>query len=183
MKILETPLKDLVIIEPNVYKDDRGYFMESYKHSALESYSGDFHIIQENESFSKKGALRGLHYQAPPFAQAKLVRCIQGTVLDVCVDIRKGSPTYMKSFSAILSEDNKHQLFVPKGFAHGFITLSDTALFSYKVDAPYSPSSEGGIRWNDPMLNIDWKLSKDEFIISEKDGVLPLVNDWMSPFE
>ncbi|MDC1105459.1 dTDP-4-dehydrorhamnose 3,5-epimerase [Prolixibacteraceae bacterium] len=182
MKILETPLKDLVIIEPNVYKDDRGYFMESYKDSALKQYSGDFHIIQENESFSKKGALRGLHYQAPPFAQAKLVRCIQGTVLDVCVDIRKSSPTYMKSFSVLLSEENKHQLFVPKGFAHGFITLSQTALFSYKIDAPYNPSSEGGIRWNDPILDIDWKLSKDQYIISDKDQMLPLVTDWVSPF-
>lgn len=183
MKIIETPLKDLVIIEPNVFEDARGYFMESYKQSVLEPSSGSFHIIQENESFSRRGALRGLHYQAPPFAQAKLVRCIQGEVLDVCVDIRKDSPTYLKSYSVVLSDKNKLQIFVPKGFAHGFITLSETALFSYKVDAPYAPQSEGGIYWNDPSLDIDWRLNGLDYIISEKDSKLPNISQWESPFE
>ncbi|QZE13008.1 dTDP-4-dehydrorhamnose 3,5-epimerase [Halosquirtibacter laminarini] len=183
MKIVETPIKDLVIIEPNVFEDNRGYFMESYKKELLEPFSGPFYILQENESMSKKGALRGLHYQGPPTAQAKLVRCIQGEVLDVCVDIRRNSPTFLQSFSIRLSDVNKLQLFVPKGFAHGFITLSETAVFSYKVNAPYSPKDEGGILWSDPSIDIDWVLDPSEYIISPKDQKLPKVSDWISPFE
>jgi dTDP-4-dehydrorhamnose 3,5-epimerase len=182
MKIIETDLKGLFIIEPNVYNDKRGYFFESYKKNIFDSIIGKIDFVQENESKSNKGVLRGLHFQKPPFDQSKLVRCNEGKVLDVVVDIRKNSITYGKYKSFILSSENKIQLFVPKGFAHGFVVLSDIAIFSYKVDNVYSPKSDSGIIWNDNQLNIDWKLNNANLIISEKDNSLLSLSDLKTPF-
>lgn len=173
MKIINTKIKDLFILEPNVFGDNRGYFMEAYKEAWFKDNFPAIHFIQDNESQSTKGVLRGLHYQKGEFAQTKLVRVIQGEVLDVAVDYRKDSPTYGQHVSAILSAENKTQFLIPKGFAHGFLVLSNTAIFSYKVDAPYSPEHEAGIIWNDPTLNIDWQLKEEEIILSDKDKVLP----------
>ena len=174
MKILETPLKDLVIIEPNVFEDARGYFMESYKQSVLEPSSGSFHIIQENESFSRRGALRGLHYQEGEYAQAKLVRVIEGEVLDIAVDLRENSPTFGAHFSVELSSENKKQLFIPRGFAHAFVALEDNTIFQYKVDNYYSGVKDGGVIWNDEELAITWP--EFELELSEKDKNLPKLN-------
>jgi len=174
MKLVKTKLEDCVILEPNVFKDNRGYFLESYNQKNFNELTGmSVNFVQDNESFSSKGVLRGLHYQTGSFAQAKLVRVIKGKVLDVAVDIRKDSPTFGEHISVELSEDNKRQLFVPRGFAHGFIVLSDVALFSYKCDNFYNKASEGGVIFSDPKLNIDWILPKNEFIVSEKDLELP----------
>ncbi|MBL7473745.1 dTDP-4-dehydrorhamnose 3,5-epimerase [Robertkochia sediminum] len=169
MKLTETKIKDLYIIEPKVFGDDRGYFMESFKESWFKEHFPDIHFIQDNESRSSYGVLRGLHYQKPPFAQTKLVRVIQGEVLDVAVDLRKDSPTYGEHVSVILSGENKKQFLIPKGFAHGFVVLSEEAVFSYKVDNEYAPDYDDGIIWNDRHLNIDWKLIEEELILSEKD--------------
>ena len=177
MTVTETKLKGCFIIEPNVFKDSRGYFFESFNQNKFnELIGGDINFIQDNESFSSKGVLRGLHFQTGEYAQAKLVRVVKGTVLDVVVDMRKESPTFSKHFSIELSEDNKTQLFVPRGFAHGFIVLSDTAIFSYKCDNFYDKPSEQGLRYDDPALGIDWKLPSSEFIVSEKDLVLPTLS-------
>ena len=174
MKGIETKLKGCFIIEPKVFEDKRGYFLESYNQKVFNKAIGqEINFIQDNESFSSKGVLRGLHYQTGEHAQAKLVRVIQGEVLDIAVDVRQTSPTFGQHISIILSEDNKKQLFVPRGFAHGFIVLSKNVLFSYKCDNFYNKESEAGIIYNDRSLNIDWKLNKDEFIISEKDLILP----------
>lgn len=174
MKLVKTKLQDCVILEPNVFKDDRGYFLESYNQKTFNELTGmSVNFVQDNESFSSKGVLRGLHYQIGAFAQAKLVRVIKGEVLDVAVDIRKGSPTFGEHISVKLSEDNKKQLFVPRGFAHGFIVLSDVALFSYKCDNFYNKQSEGGIIFNDKDLKIDWKLNETDVIVSDKDLLLP----------
>lgn len=174
MKAIETKLKGCFIIEPNVFEDERGYFLESYNQKVFNKATGqDINFIQDNESFSSKGVLRGLHYQTGAHAQAKLVRVIQGEVLDIAVDVRQTSPTFGQHISIILSEANKKQLFVPRGFAHGFIVLSKNVLFSYKCDNFYNKESEAGIIYNDRSLNIDWKLNEDEFIISEKDLILP----------
>ncbi|NME67782.1 dTDP-4-dehydrorhamnose 3,5-epimerase [Flammeovirga aprica JL-4] len=173
MNIIETKIKDLFILQPKVFGDNRGYFMEAYKQNWFKEHFPHINFIQDNESQSTKGVLRGLHYQVGEFAQTKLVRVIQGEVLDVAVDCRKESPTYRQHVSAILSAENKTQFLIPKGFAHGFLVLSDTAIFSYKVDAPYSPENESGIIWNDPNLNIDWKLKEEEIFLSEKDKELP----------
>ena len=177
MTVSETKLKGCFIIQPNVINDKRGYFFESFNQNKFNDLIGKpIDFVQDNESFSSKGVLRGLHYQTGEHAQAKLVRVIKGTVLDVVVDMRKGSPTFSKHFSIELSEDNKTQLFVPRGFAHGFIVLSDTAIFSYKCDNFYNKASEQGLRYDDLSLGIDWKLPADEFIVSDKDLVLPTLS-------
>ena len=172
MEITKTSIEGLLIIKPKVFEDDRGYFMESYKDSFIKESFPDIHFVQDNESKSSYGVLRGLHFQKPPFEQTKLVRVIQGEVLDVAVDLRKDSETYGKWESIILSGENKKQFLVPKGFAHGCIVISDTAIFSYKVDNIYAPDYDSGIIYNDQYLNIDWRLSKDDIIISEKDKSL-----------
>ncbi|MGZ0015680.1 dTDP-4-dehydrorhamnose 3,5-epimerase [Yeosuana sp. AK3] len=174
MFLKETKLKGCFILQPTVFKDSRGYFFESFNQQKFnESIGLNINFIQDNESFSVKGTLRGLHYQKGEFAQAKLVRVIKGKVLDIAVDIRKSSPTFGEHISLELSEDNKQQLFIPRGFAHGFVVLSDTAIFSYKCDNFYNKESEGGIIYNDKSLNIDWKLEESELIFSEKDLELP----------
>ncbi len=182
MKFIETKIKDLIIIEPKVFRDERGYFFETYNKKKFEKNIEDIYFIQDNESKSCKGVLRGLHFQKPPFDQAKLVRCIEGRVLDVAVDVRKGSKTFLKHVTVELSEVNKRQLFIPRGFAHGFIVLSELAVFSYKVDNIYAPKYDTGIKWNDKELNIDWKIEHNQIIVSEKDSNLPYLNDFKSPF-
>jgi dTDP-4-dehydrorhamnose 3,5-epimerase len=178
MTATETKLKGCFIIEPKVFKDSRGYFFESFNQNKFNTLIGqEINFVQDNESFSSKGVLRGLHFQTGDYAQAKLVRVFKGTVLDVVVDMRKESPTFSKHFSIELSEDNKTQLFVPRGFAHGFIVLSETAIFSYKCDNFYDKASENGLRYDDPSLGIDWKLPANEFIVSEKDLVLPTLSN------
>jgi len=178
MIVKETKLKDCFILEPKVFQDGRGYFFESFNQNTFNKLTGkSVSFIQDNESFSSKGVLRGLHYQLGEYAQAKLVRVIKGKVLDVAVDVRKDSPTFGEYISLELSEDNKQQLFIPRGFAHGFIVLSDTAIFSYKCDNFYNKESEGGIIYNDASLKIDWKLNDNEFIISEKDLQLPTLKE------
>lgn len=178
MKFIPTALKDCYIIEPKIIGDERGYFMESFNEKTFEENTGkQVHFVQDNQSFSKKGVLRGLHYQAGEFAQAKLVRVLEGEVLDVAVDIRPDSETYGKSVSVILSAENQKQFFIPRGFAHGFIVLSETAVFFYKCDNFYNKESEGGISYDDKTLNIDWKLAKSELIISEKDQTLPALEN------
>jgi len=178
MTATETKLKGCFIIEPSVLNDPRGYFFESFNQSKFNELIGKtIDFVQDNESFSSKGVLRGLHFQTGAYAQAKLVRVVKGTVLDVVVDMRKESPTFSKHFSIELSEDNKRQLFVPRGFAHGFIVLSETAIFSYKCDNFYNKESEQGLRYDDPSLGIDWMLPASEFIISEKDLVLPTLSN------
>lgn len=169
MEIVKTSIEGLVIIQPRVFQDERGYFMESYKESFIKENFPDIHFIQDNESESSYGVLRGLHFQQPPYEQTKLVRVIQGEVLDVAVDIRKGSPTYGKWESIILSGENKKQFFIPKGFAHGFLVLSDKAIFSYKVDNSYYPKRERGIKFNDPDLSINWPLHPNQIQLSDKD--------------
>ena len=173
MKFIETKISDLIIIEPTVFGDARGYFLESYNKKKFEEVVGKTSFIQDNESKSSKGVLRGLHFQKPPFEQAKLVRCIEGEVLDVAVDIRKNSKTYGQHVAVLLSVENKRQLFVPRGFAHGFLVLSDTATFAYKVDNTYAPEFDSGIRWNDKELNIQWGLEESEVLVSAKDAELP----------
>jgi len=174
MTAIETKLKDCFILEPQVFNDDRGYFLESFNQNTFNKLIGvEVNFVQDNESFSSKGVLRGLHYQTGEHAQAKLVRVVQGTVLDVAVDLRKDSETFGKYISIELSEKNKKQLFVPRGFAHGFVVLSDTAIFSYKCDNFYNKASEGGVLFSDPMLKIDWRLKKNELLVSEKDLILP----------
>lgn len=173
MEIIKTSIEGLVIIQPKVFKDERGYFMESYKDSFIKENFPDIHFIQDNESKSTYGVLRGLHFQKPPFEQTKLVRVISGEVLDVAVDLRKNSPTYGKWESVVLSGDNKKQFFIPKGFAHGFIVLSKEAIFSYKVDAPYKKEFESGIGFDDKSLNINWKIESKNIKLSAKDNSLP----------
>lgn len=177
MKYTRTKISDVIICEPKVFGDHRGYFMESFKEDTLKDFLGyKINFCQDNESSSSKGVLRGLHYQINGFEQTKLVRVIQGKVIDVAVDIRKESPTFGQHVAVELSAENKKQLLVPKGFAHGFIVLSDTAIFSYKVDAPYSFENEKGLAYDDPKLNIDWGLLKDELILSEKDKQNPTLD-------
>lgn len=169
MNIIETALEGVYIIEPRVFKDDRGYFFESFsqKNFGKQVYNTEF--VQDNESKSTYGVLRGLHFQKPPFAQSKLVRVVKGKVLDVAVDIRKGSPTFGQHVSVELSEENKRQFFLPRGFAHGFAVLSEEAVFQYKCDNFYASQSEGALAWDDPDLGIDWKIPADKVILSEKD--------------
>ena len=169
MEIVKTSIEGLVIIQPKVFEDERGYFMESYKETFIKENFPHIHFIQENESKSSYGVLRGLHFQKPPFEQTKLVRVIEGEALDVAVDLRKDSATYGKWESLILSGLNKKQLLIPKGFAHGFVVLSQEAIFSYKVDNYYAPEYDSGIYYKDPTLGIDWMLNSKDIIISEKD--------------
>ena len=174
MKIEQTPLKDCFVLEPRVFKDERGFFYETYNSNQFKQVTGlDIDFVQDNQSKSSYGVLRGLHFQTGKMAQAKLVRVVQGKVLDIVVDLRKDSETFGKSFSIILDDIQHQQLFVPRGFAHGFITLSETSIFSYKCDNFYDGSSEGGIIYNDATLSLDWHLSPKDFIVSEKDIQLP----------
>lgn len=174
MNFIETKLKGCFILEPKIFTDERGYFMESFNENTFQNGIGQHvHFVQDNQSFSSKGVLRGLHYQTGEHAQSKLVRVLHGEVLDVAVDIRPDSPTYGQYEAVILSAEKQNQFFVPKGFAHGFLVLSDTATFFYKCDNFYNKESEGGIIYNDPNINIDWQFEIDKLIISEKDQVLP----------
>lgn len=176
MKVTETKLKGCFLIEPRVFQDGRGHFFESYNHRDFEHAIGqEVHFVQDNQSFSKKGVIRALHYQVGEFAQAKLVRVLQGSVLDVAVDLRQGSPTYGQHIAVELSSENKKQLFIPRGFAHGFAVLSDSAVFFYKCDNYYNAASEGGIRYDDPDLIIDWQVPESERILSERDASLPML--------
>ncbi len=177
METLTTEIPDVKIIVPKVFGDARGYFFESWNQRKYEECGISCQWIQDNESRSRFGVLRGLHYQAAPYTQAKLVRVISGSVLDVAVDIRKGSPTFGKHVAVELNEDNKYQLFVPRGFAHGFVVLSEEVLFAYKCDNQYMPSHERGIAFNDPALGIDWKVDLEKYILSEKDTKNPLFKD------
>ncbi|MCB0651314.1 MAG: dTDP-4-dehydrorhamnose 3,5-epimerase [Saprospiraceae bacterium] len=172
-----TKIKDLIIFEPKVWEDGRGYFFESYNERTFAAAGIPYRFVQDNQARSVKGVLRGLHYQTGEFAQAKLVRVIEGEVLDIAVDLRENSDTYGQWFGIRLSAENKKQLFVPRGFAHGYVVLSETAEFAYKCDNFYSKAHEGGILYNDPILNIDWELPGVEFIISEKDLQLPRFGD------
>ena len=179
----KTEIEGVFVIEPKVFGDARGYFFESYSARDFAAATGmDVVFQQDNESRSCYGVVRGLHFQKPPYSQAKLVRVVEGTVLDVAVDVRTGSPTYGKHVAVELSADNKRQLFLPKGMAHGFAVLSETAIFQYKCDEYYHPESEGGIAWDDPALNIDWRLPLDKVLLSEKDKHHPLFKDFVSPF-
>ena len=177
MKVIDTEIEGLVILEPQVFGDDRGYFFESFSLKRFEEKVRKTVFVQDNESKSKYGVLRGLHYQLPPYTQAKLVRVVKGRVLDVAVDIRKGSPTFGKHVAVELSEENKLQFFLPKGFAHGFAVLSEEAVFQYKCDEYYAPDHEGAIRYDDPELGIDWKLPVEDIILSEKDKKHPRLQD------
>jgi len=182
MNLIKTTIDGLVVLKPTIFKDNRGYFMESYNQKNINKLLGNVNFVQDNESESSLGVLRGLHFQKPPYAQAKLVRCLKGSVLDVVLDLRKDSKTYGIFETILLTEENKKQLFIPKGFAHGFVVLSETAIFSYKVDNYYNPDSESGVLWNDLALNIDWKINKKEIIVSEKDKSLPTFNNIINPF-
>ncbi|MEM1325161.1 MAG: dTDP-4-dehydrorhamnose 3,5-epimerase [Bacteroidota bacterium] len=168
-----TPIADLIVFEPQLWKDERGYFYESYNFQTFAAAGIRTTFIQDNEAKSTYGVLRGLHYQVAPYAQAKLVRVLEGEVLDVAVDLRPHSETYGQSYSIRLSAENKKQLFVPRGFAHGYVVLSETAIFAYKVDNYYSKKSEGGVMYNDPKLDIDWQIVEADVVLSEKDKVLP----------
>lgn len=178
MKAIETKLKGCFVIEPSVFNDDRGYFFESFNKEKFEKLTGStVNFVQDNESFSTKGVLRGLHFQTGAHAQAKLVRVTHGEVLDVAIDIRPDSETFLQVVTERLSAENKKQLFVPRGFAHGFIVLSDTVIFNYKCDNFYNKASEGGVIYNDATLNIDWLLDSKDFLVSEKDLILPTVKE------
>ncbi len=177
MKVETTGFEGLVVLTPSVFADERGYFFESYNSETHSKAGLDFYWVQDNQSHSKHGVIRGLHFQKAPFAQTKLVRALQGEIVDVVVDLRKAEPTYGKFFSVVLSAENKKQLLVPRGFAHGFSVLSASADVMYKCDNLYNKQSESGLMFNDPSLNIDWKLSPEEMIVSEKDLVLPTFNN------
>jgi len=175
MKILDTDIKNLKVIEPDVFGDERGYFIESFNQKKFEDFGFNYNFVQDNESKSKFGVLRGLHYQLEPYAQTKLVRVIFGNVFDVAVDIRKGSPTFGNWLGVELSGDNKKQFLIPRGFAHGFVVLSEEAIFQYKCDQFYHPEYERGIIFNDPIINIDWKLEEKDIHLSNKDKELPIL--------
>lgn len=183
MEVIKTDIEGVVIIQPRIFKDERGYFFESYNKREFDEKVGVVNFVQDNESKSSRGVMRGLHFQIPPHTQAKLVRCVKGRVLDVAVDIRKGSPTYGQHVAVELTEDNHLQFFIPRGFAHGFAVLSDEAVFQYKCDNLYAPQADGGISIEDPSLGIDWKISIEDAILSEKDKKHPLLKDFDSPFE
>ena len=183
MKIVKTSIDDVVIIEPNVFGDSRGYFFESYSQKDFDQQVRPIRFVQDNESKSKYGVLRGLHFQKGKDAQSKLVRVVKGRVLDVAVDIRKGSPTFGKYVAVELTEDNHRQLFIPRGFAHGFSVLSEEAIFQYKCDNLYAPHAEGAIAWNDPEINIDWQLPAADVLLSAKDESHPMLKDAMEVFD
>ena len=182
MEVIKTAIDGVVIIEPKVFKDQRGYFFESFSQREFEAKVRKINFVQDNESMSSYGVMRGLHFQRPPYTQSKLVRCVRGKVLDVAVDIRKGSPTYGQHVAVELSEDNHRQFFVPRGFAHGFAVLTDTAVFQYKCDNFYAPQADGGISIKDESLGIDWKIPTDKAILSEKDTLHSRLKDCDSPF-
>lgn len=178
-----TPIPGLLVFKPRVFEDNRGYFFESYNEQVFRDQGLDIRFVQDNQSQSTYGVIRGLHYQKAPHAQCKLVRVLEGEILDVAVDVRKGSPTFGHHFSVVLSAENKQQLFVPEGFAHGFSVLSERAVVMYKCNRFYSKESEGGLLFNDPALGIDWKVPPAEQLVSDKDRVLPLFADHQTPFE
>lgn len=182
MNIISTSIEGVVIIEPRIFEDSRGYFFESYNQQAFDEAVGHVDFVQDNESRSVYGVMRGLHFQRPPHAQAKLVRCVRGRVLDVAVDIRVGSPTYGQHVAVELSEENHRQFFIPRGFAHGFAVLSDVAVFQYKCDNYYCPEADGGIAITDSSLGIDWRIDPTRAILSDKDTRHPLFKDFESPF-
>lgn len=177
MNYIETSIKGVWVIEPKVFADKRGYFFESWKKEEFESHIGKVDFVQDNESRSSYGVLRGLHYQKGEFSQAKLVRVIKGKVLDVAVDLRKSSPTFGKYVAVELSEDNKRQFFIPRGFAHGFVVLSDDAIFTYKVDNVYAPQAEAGIKWNDETVNVEWPVPAADVVVSDKDDKAVALKD------
>ncbi len=177
MNVIETQIPDVKIIEPRVFGDHRGYFFESFSQREFEEKVCKTTFVQDNESKSKYGVLRGLHFQKEPYAQAKLARVVQGKVLDVAVDIRKDSPTFGKHIAVELSDENKLQMFIPRGFAHGFVVLSETVIFQYKCDNYYAPDFEAGIAWDDPVLRIDWKIPREDILLSEKDTKNPLLEE------
>lgn len=183
MNIIQTEIPGVVIIEPKVFGDSRGYFFESFSEKMFVEKVAQTRFVQDNESRSCYGVVRGLHFQKPPHAQAKLVRVVKGRVLDVAVDVRKGSPTYGKHVAVELTEDNHRQFFIPRGFAHGFAVLSEDAVFQYKCDNYYAPQSEGAIAWDDPDLGIDWRIPMDKALLSEKDSRHPRLKDAEIPFE
>lgn len=182
MEVIKTDIEGVVIIEPRVFSDARGYFFESFSQREFDEKVGKITFVQDNESMSSYGVMRGLHFQLPPFTQSKLVRCVKGAVLDVAVDIRKGSPTFGKHVAVELTEDNHRQFFVPKGFAHGFAVLSEIAIFQYKCDNFYAPQADSGISILDESLGIDWRIPTDKAILSEKDTKHLLLKDFNSPF-
>ena len=182
MEVIKTSIEGPVIIKPRIFDDARGYFYESYNKKVFDELVEPVDFVQDNQSMSSFGVMRGLHFQRPPHAQAKLVRCIQGRVLDVAVDIRKGSPTYGKHVAVELSEENKLQFFIPRGFAHGFVVLSENALFQYKCDNYYAPEADGGISILDDSLGIDWQINIKEALLSDKDKKHPLLAEFDSPF-
>lgn len=183
MKVTKTDIDGVVIIEPRVFKDERGYFFESYSKKEFDEKVRPVDFVQDNESCSSKGVMRGLHFQYPPFTQSKLVRCVKGAVLDIAVDIRKGSPSYGKHVAVELTENNHRQFFVPRGFAHGFAVLSDVAVFQYKCDEFYHPEADGGISILDSSLGIDWHIDPAGAILSDKDTKHPMLGDFDSPFD
>ena len=182
MEVIKTAIEGVVIIEPKVFKDARGYFFESFSLREFEEKVRKINFVQDNESMSSYGVMRGLHFQCPPYTQSKLARCVKGAVLDVAVDIRKGSPTYGQHVAVELTEDNHRQFFVPRGFAHGFAVLSETAVFQYKCDNFYAPQADGGISIKDDSLGIDWKIPTDKALLSEKDTLHACLKDFDSPF-
>lgn len=183
MNVIKTDIEGVVVIEPRVFDDARGYFFESYSKRRFDEAVRPIEFVQDNESMSTRGVIRGLHFQRPPFSQSKLVRCVRGAVLDVVVDIRRGSPTYGSHVAVELTGENRRQLFVPRGFAHGFAVLSDEAVFQYKCDNYYHPESEGGISIADNSLGIDWRINPAEAILSDKDLRNPMFSDFESPFD
>lgn len=183
MELIKTDIEGVVILKPKVFEDARGYFFESYSKAEFERLVGPVDFVQDNESCSSRGVMRGLHFQRPPYTQAKLVRCVRGAVLDVAVDIRKGSPTFGKHVAVELTEENHLQFFVPHGFAHGFAVLSDVAVFQYKCDNFYHPEADGGISILDKSLGIDWRIDPSEAILSQKDTRHPLLCDFDTPFD
>ncbi|MDE6041049.1 MAG: dTDP-4-dehydrorhamnose 3,5-epimerase [Muribaculaceae bacterium] len=183
MEFIATEIEGVVILEPRIFKDARGYFFESYSKREFDANVRPVNFVQDNESMSSRGVVRGLHFQKPPYSQSKLVRCVKGCVLDVSVDLRKGSPTYGCHVAVELSEENKRQIFIPRGFAHGFTVLSDVAVLQYKCDDYYHPEAEGGISMSDPDLRIDWMINLETAILSDKDLKHPLLKDFESPFD
>lgn len=182
MEVIKTAIEGVYVIEPKVFGDERGYFFESFSEREFKEKVGDIHFVQDNESMSKFGVMRGLHFQRPPYAQSKLVRCVKGKVIDVAVDIRKGSPTYGQHVAVLLTEENHRQFFIPKGFAHGFAVLSESAIFQYKCDNFYHPEADGGISILDENLGINWGLAMGEALLSEKDTKHLKLADFDSPF-
>lgn len=182
MEVIKTAIPEVVILEPKVYQDDRGYFFEAFSEEVFSHLVTPTHFVQDNESRSSYGVVRGLHFQAPPHAQAKLVRVVKGSVLDVVVDLRKGSPSYGTHVAVELSEENHRMLFIPRGFAHGFSVLSSDAIFQYKCDNYYAPQSEGAVAWDDPTLSIDWRVPTHDVILSAKDAHHPCLDEFDTPF-